>query len=519
MCARSMVLVWLAFIAAAAPALAQTRYELRTPQLERSSLAIVTEGELRIIDPNGRETVYLRDPTVDAAGGTYLAYRNSAVGQVIRWPAAGRGPMQLGTVRGGALEFRTSQMEVVPRDDRVAPPMPRPAQRPLPPAPPNEVPLSPDPAPFSAVPAAGDLFTQVWRGGQAEPGYLRLGVRDQRGQQWYLGHAGRRRLAMFPAGRTAQVDWFVVPAGRGYVRLQMHEGGDWLALAVTSRNTLALDYLAQDASQLWRVVRTNSGPAGFWLESAAMPGMAISGTPGGAVGLAPIGASWEQVWQTSLLPAAPAEPLWRSISHEVTPNAPLPPAQIDLLNSHTMPIVVLVGHRRSQAVEPVRVDPGGLATHSFERDAGASIVEVYETRSPGGVWSRQQFVTPIPPAILYDLSVYEEFVQSIAIDRTGTSPNPIEDISVLPKSVGMILVPPGTALPARGRMDVYAQARAANNPGIVRRWDPRTFDRPSTFDPIQEALQSVAPAASSSSPPLSPPPPPVQLESSDRQKF
>jgi hypothetical protein len=164
----------------------------------------------------------------------------------------------------------------------------------------------------------------------------------------------------------------------------------------------------------------------------------------------------------------------------------------------------------------VRIEPGAQVTYAFDRDAGAALVEVYETRSPGGVWNREQLVTQIPPATIYDVSVYEEFVQSIAIDRTGTSPNPIEDISVLPKSVGMVLLPPGAALPARGRFDAYAEAARAHNPGAVRRWDPKTFDRSSAApDPIQAALQSVAPAE----PALVAPPPPTPPATTDRQKF
>jgi hypothetical protein len=424
--------------------------------------------------------------------------------------------MEIGTARGGAVEFRTSRMTVRRLADEPRG-QPLGGTRPLPVAPPVL-----DAAPATAA-VAGDLLSQVWQQRQAQPGMLRLAIRDDRGQQWYLGHAGGRRLAMYPSEQTAEVDWFVVPAGRGYVRLQHLNGGQWLALAVGRGNALAVERVTQDARQLWRVVRATQGAAGYWLESAFAPGLALSGTPGGTVALLPVGAGFSQVWLSAPAVVPPSyQPLWRTVNHQIQPNAALAPAQIDLFNSYVTPIVILVGDRRTNAVQVVRIAPGAQVTYSFDRDAGSSLVEVYETRSPGGAWNRQQLVTQIPPATLYDLSVYEEFIQSIAIDRTGTSPNPIEDISVLPKSVGLVLLPPGAALPARGRFDAYAEAKRAGNPGAVRRWDPKTFERPSAVpDPIEAALQSVAPRTAP--PPTEPPPPPapapVPAPASDRQKF
>ncbi len=79
-----------------------------------------------------------------------------------------------------------------------------------------------------------------------------------------------------------------------------------------------------------------------------------------------------------------------------------------------------------------------------ERDNGATKVETFEVRDVNGFWNRREFRTDIPPATLYDLSVYEEFLQSIAIDRTGTSPDPIEDVNYQPRSIGLFLLPPGS---------------------------------------------------------------------------
>ncbi len=119
--------------------------------------------------------------------------------------------------------------------------------------------------------------------------------------------------------------------------------------------------------------------------------------------------------------------MWRTVNHEVRANAPLPPAQIELVNSHSAARADL--DRRptgSAGLGEVRIEPNSRVLATFDRDAGATVVETYELRSPSGVWDRQQFVTQIPPTPIYDLSVYEEFLQSIAIDRTGTSPNQLK---------------------------------------------------------------------------------------------
>jgi hypothetical protein len=97
------------------------------------------------------------------------------------------------------------------------------------------------------------------------------------------------------------------------------------------------------------------------------------------------------------------------------------------------------------------------------------VVETHEWVDPLGNVTRQEYSNPIPAAERYDISVYEKFLQSIAIDRTGKSPNKIEDINYQPKSVGRFVVPAGERLPERASIDVFGQARQANNPGGVRR--------------------------------------------------
>lgn len=505
----------------AATAAAQSTFELSAPELGRTSIATVTERELRVVDQNGRSTLYFRDPRTDSSDGQFLGYRNSASGQIVRWPVAGNGRMQIGTAVAGIVEYRTSQMRIVPL---AAPPAPAGGQvvggqalGPIAGMPSTNA--AAGESAFSPA-AASDLFEQVWQRREAQPRQLRLATRDQRGEPLYLGSAGDNRLTMFPSGNIRQSDWVVVPAARGYVRVQQIYGSQWRALTASPQRTLDLRPVAQDAGQLWRVVHSNTVAGGYWLESAVVAGVALTGAPTGVVNLLPIGASVGQVWWPMPAPVAVGyEPLWRTVSHEVRANPPLPPAQIDLLNTHSSPLLVLIGDRRNAGVQQVRIEPASQSTVAFDRDAGATIVETYEIRGPSGLWDRQQFVTPIPPAPIYDLSVYEIFLQSIAIDRTGTSPNPIEDVNYQPRSIGWVPLPPGTGLPERGQFDVFAQARAANNPGAVRRIDPRSLEKPAaTPDPLEAKLQEFAPPPPVPSPsaPASPLP---SSESPTRKKF
>ncbi len=84
------------------------------------------------------------------------------------------------------------------------------------------------------------------------------------------------------------------------------------------------------------------------------------------------------------------------------------------------------------------------------------------------------------------------FCKSIAIDRTGKSPNPIEDINMQPRSIGFFLVPPGDAIREGSVLDVYRVAEDAKNPGAVRRLSPKDLDRSETSgdqDPLRAILK------------------------------
>ena len=490
MVARSVGLALLTICALALPAVAQLKYELTAPQLNQTSYATVSDSELRIVDPAGRESIYRRDPRFDSSDGRFIGYRNLAGGQIVRWPSAGSGPMQLGTVEDGSVQYRASLMQVIARGGERSVGDGQLAVRPY------------SEAGHDGRSRGADFLGEVLRQPDLQPRVLSLVTRDGRGGEKYLGYADGERLTMLASLEANRAQWYVVPAGQSFVRVQQLVAGDWLALTADPRRGLSLQPAAQNVGQLWRVVAANSASA-YWLESASSPGMSLAATASGAVTLLPLGSAPGQLWWPTPVELLPGhEPLWRSVSHEVRANPPLPPAQIELINSHDSPLLILIGDRRAPNVRQLRIEPSSHATVAFDRDAGATLVESYEIRGSGGVWDRQQFITQIPPAPIYDLSVYEVFLQSIAIDRTGTSPQVIEDINYQPKSVGFVILPPGVALPDRGQFDVYAEARAANNPGAVRRFDPRSLEKPSpTPDPLQAILNEVAPK--NASPPAS----------------
>ncbi|MEM8735540.1 MAG: hypothetical protein AAGG44_15000 [Planctomycetota bacterium] len=325
---------------------------------------------------------------------------------------------------------------------------------------------------------------------------VRLAGLDGAGRTRFLTHdAGRPIRASSRLTRTGG-DWLASPVGNGYVRLQAQQGGQLMALTALKGGSLQLLPTTQDPRQFWRVAPSSVGisqrQASYYaLESVALPGRCLTHGSSGNLLLQPVSFAPNQLWMPYATPAA-SEPFWRTVNTEVVANAPLPPAKIELKNSHRYALVIALGDaRKGKEFEQLRIEPKQSIEIELERDSGATIVETVEIRSPSGVWDRQQFTTTIPPRAFYDLSVYEEHLQSIAIDATGTSPNPIEDVNYVPKSVGWIPLPSGNQLPDRASIDLYPRALEARNPGAVRRLDPKQFDKPAPRNQLESILDRV----------------------------
>ncbi len=471
-------------LAAGSNLIAQERFRLEAPTAGVSAEAYLSDNELVVVDQSGKNTVYVREAQFDSQDAQWLGYFSRNLNQVIRWPVARTGNMQIGDVSGGTVRYRTSQM-VVQSLDRVAsravlPPPMNPGVNPNSPlnSPFAQPQLDPNPDFVDSLQGItpSPIFDSIYQGQEARSQMLQLATFDPRGSQLYLT---RDRLNALSLSRNPVADsnWWVVPTGNSYVRVQHYQNGRVTALSATRNQQLSLAAISQDPRQLWRVSSIASSRNRFVLENAMYSGQCMASS-GGQLLLQPITYAPTQWWVPMSAPTLPNyEPFWRTVSQEVHANSALAPAQLGLVNSHRTALTVLLADQRQAGrVQQIRIEPGQAATVTLDRDAGATIVETYEIRSPAGVWDRQQYTTAIPPRAYYDLSVYEEFLQSIAIDRTGKSPNQIEDVNYMPKSVGWLQIPPGAALPQNSNMDVISQARSANNPGAVRRMDPKQFE-------------------------------------------
>ncbi len=346
--------------------------------------------------------------------------------------------------------------------------------------------------------ASSDFFSRLVDGSQAdklEPRSLRIASYNGLSPPALLTRGKGSELAT-TANVSQASDWWVTAAGNGLVRVQTYDHNRVYAIGAQSSEHVSLLPLAQDPRQLWRVTGAGRVADRYLLENAQFPGLCLTNMAGGGLTMQPINFAPAQLWLPLTPPLLPSfQPFYRSIHREVHVNPQLPAAQVELINSHRSALLVLLGDKRTgNQVQSIRIPANGAQHVPLDRDAGSTLIETVETRNALGGWERQQLVTAIPPTAFYDLSVYEEHLQSIAIDRTGKSPNVIEDVNYVPKSVGWIPVPAGAALPSSVRLDVYAKAAASNNAGAVRKFDPRQFDEPAATNPLQELLQELTPA-------------------------
>lgn len=294
-------------------------------------------------------------------------------------------------------------------------------------------------------------------------------------------------------GSQAQF-WTLAPVGSGAFRVQLFAAGSLWSLSVDpNTGQVGFERSAQTFEQLWRITQERARPGTLRLESHAYPGNYLAGDANSAVGLQSWSRSPSQLWYFDTAPPPPAIsiPLQKMVQQSISPNPPLKPVMTRLSNSNRNELLVRIADLRNGTSSDISIPAGGVQVFEFQRDAGATLTERYDVIGPTGVILSQEFTTQVPPMILYDLSVYEKFLQSIAIDRTGKSPNPIEDINFQPKSVGYFVIPPGGQF--RGEpIDVYRWAVQANNPGGVRRIDPNTFNQPvERVDPLEDVLRGI----------------------------
>ncbi len=449
-------------------------FELIAPGLERPSIATLTEESLSIVAPDGTKSNYTRLKRYDTPEGNFIGYSSRELQQVIRWPARGAGNMQIGTLHQGKIQFATSRMTVhlTRSEDRPA--------AVLPPMTPPGAPMPPPP------PAPADGMQNL---PQLTPFQFAIGERDRK----YLSLAGEQRFQLVPNPNERSSAWFVNPVGKDLVRLQRQVGDRWLALGAGEdailppgvapgrgrrpprvAPSIGLYPIHGGIEQVWRLHNVAGG--GYLFESLFSPGMCLAFPATGGLILEPMVYSPWQVWYPQVPVISIPVPQYQTTSHQFVPNPPLPPIEILLANTHQDELLILLADRRSQqSPQKLRIPAGSQLPVTIERDAGGTIIETVSIRDGFGNWAEEQYTTPVPPSILYDLSVYEIFLQSIAIDRTGTSPNPIEDVNFQPRSIGFFLLPPGGELTEGSRLDVHRIAEEQENPGGVRRLSERDY--------------------------------------------
>jgi hypothetical protein len=155
------------------------------------------------------------------------------------------------------------------------------------------------------------------------------------------------------------------------------------------------------------------------------------------------------------------------VDSRIVPNSPLPPARVDLYNGGRREIEVgLIDLQDPRQTRSMRIAPGQAAPVEVQRDAGGEEVLTYRTINFYGDVVTRNVVRAVAPQPRYEVVVHEWAMQSIAIDRTGKSPNPIEDINFQGRGVGRFVLPADGSLES-ARIDVYRTAIESGLAGTV----------------------------------------------------
>ena len=313
-------------------------------------------------------------------------------------------------------------------------------------------------------------------------------------QRLVLTGGGGLSVAMRPHQNRESQFWTLAPVGRDLARIQLFARGRLWSLSVDrATGQVGFSRSAESFDQLWRVISSKVSPGALRFESVTFVGNCLAGEIDSAVTLQPASDSAAQVWYFDAAPPPPTiqVPIQRLVTATVQPNPPLDSVQTRLINSGRSELLVRITDLRTGSSTDIRIQPGGFHDIEIERDAGATFIEKYEVVGPTGPLLSQQFVTPVPPSSLYDVSVYQKFLQSIAIDRTGKSPNPIEDVNFQAKSIGSFVIPAGDRFRG-GELDVMRLAKQVDNPGGVRSIAPNVFNRADErVDPLEQVIREL----------------------------
>ncbi|MEZ6092356.1 MAG: hypothetical protein R3C05_31005 [Pirellulaceae bacterium] len=529
----------------------QERYELTVPGTTTRSTAELTASFLTI-NHQGNESVYARDSRYDVSG--YVGFSSTTLRQIIRWPSTGTGALQIAEApQLGLPQFRQSQMQITAVVPPVGSRPVQPRGGLLDTTQnyrltnaflgPNHS-FATNPRGATSMDPSGDVATQHWR-------FEAVGRQTYRIKNVALGdnfsltvHARDPRPTMEPTDprSTAQL-WRLTSLG-SEVRLTNEAlgGGSSLDNDGGGMHDPILAPTSNVTGQLWTFTKLASATGGdllgMWQEYLVATNQPVGITveirrdltfiqtqPGkrdrfGTVRMigdqlslnhtdavpeqfrvtmtpdridfreldgTPSGFFWRRIASGVIVPA-PLGP--RRISRKFIANPPLEPVAIELANSHSEELWVLVSDLRDATRSRQLTIPSGTSTSiMLERDAGSRVVEVWEIPVGGGRTVNENRVGgETPPKQLYDISVYELTVQSISIDRTQPGGGRVDDVNRVPKSVGLIEVPAGNRFEG-GKTDIYQAAKSRKNPGAVRRVDPSQWrDWATNNDPFLNVI-------------------------------
>ncbi|WP_372724456.1 hypothetical protein [Novipirellula sp.] len=155
------------------------------------------------------------------------------------------------------------------------------------------------------------------------------------------------------------------------------------------------------------------------------------------------------------------------IDSQLVAGPALPPVTIGLRNGGPSDLVVTIVNLKDDSnTEQIKIRSGEVVNRSFSRSPAAERIDTYRVLNEFGDVVTRQKTLPLPAEVLYEIVVHQWQVQSIAIDRTGKSPNVIEDIHYQGKGLGRFPLPAGVELQP-GVIDVYRAAINQGNPATV----------------------------------------------------
>lgn len=457
-------------------------FELVVPNQDGQSRVTLTDQALTIESADGESTQYQREPRYDSRDRSWRGFYSSAARQVIRWPMSDSGNLQVGTAAGGRVTYRNSLMQIRPSRSQSAGEVGAADARRSSAAAGGIFPFYnlPHEQPEILPMTTGDnqsarlsrKLLEIFGGSESNgPSASQLASIDATGGIGGIITAGGPGRSLALGSTSGALDWTFAGVGNGLFRIQSNQGKRAGALAALSNTGVGLALPASDPRQFWRpVVHPQRGYV-FAFENVYYPGYCLTQS-GTGVFLSPFNWASGQFW-LPILPAGPTfiQPLLRNFHTTITPNSELPPINVRFINSQPRHIEILMADvTQPSATERFRIAPRQSRQVTLQRDAGSTITEYSEVLMWDGSWRTQEFTTQIPPRTLYDLSVYEVRLQSIAIDRTGKSPNVIEDVNYQPKSIGRFPIPPGDRVSEGAAIDVFKLAERAGNPGAVQRF-------------------------------------------------